>query len=537
MDKTTKPLTSGKQKADEPYPLTSLGIDTQTDEELKVEDKKRNQGMYITGSQGTGKSTFIEHVLYQDFVKNYAVIAIDPHGQLIDHLIASMPEHRLKDAYVLDMTDSEYAFGLNLFYCEHYDDPIERAIVIDQVEHIFEKIFADTPKGLLLPKVLRNITLTFLEHQGMTLTDVDNLLHNDAFRKKLTDQLKNPDVKRYWQQYDSMRPNRRERETEGIDNRLPTFLTAPFVKHIIGQPTSRLDVRKAILNHEILLIKLPMKRLLYTAGIIGTILLAYIHQATFSFENMKEEERPGFTLVVDEFQNFSTPDFAELFKEGRKYGARTFVANQDRHDLSDVNRRATLQAYTVLSFRTTPEDASDLAGKFIETTPKLHPEDIYPDVLKHLPEHQNPDVVSFYETYVRKLQRAAEERTRRYHYKNDEDEIIYPRYDFGAGTVSYDEREVQETLDLLNTLFLEAQKKDAVNERLKTGLIRQVSPFLDFVDYYNCLYCGECTSFEPKAKKDVEDVIRTYEECTGSLEAFQVYFLFHKMSVFHHIFL
>ena len=100
------------------YPLTSLGLDAQTGEEVRVEDKKRNQGMYLTGSQGTGKSTLIENVLYQDFAKNYAVIVIDLHGQLIDNLIARMPEHRINDTYILDMTDREYAFGLNPFYIE-----------------------------------------------------------------------------------------------------------------------------------------------------------------------------------------------------------------------------------------------------------------------------------------------------------------------------------------------------------------------------------------------------------------------------------
>lgn len=80
-----------------PKMVTSLGIDAATGEDIKVEDKKRNQGIYVTGSQGTGQSTLIETILYQNFVINHSEIVIDPYGQLIKHLISIMLEHRLQE--------------------------------------------------------------------------------------------------------------------------------------------------------------------------------------------------------------------------------------------------------------------------------------------------------------------------------------------------------------------------------------------------------------------------------------------------------
>ena len=54
------------------------------------------------------------------------------------------------------------------------------------------------------------------------------------------------------------------------------------------------------------------------ASLIGTMLVAQIHAVTFSFANKPRSQRPGFSLFVDELQNFATLDFAELFTESKE---------------------------------------------------------------------------------------------------------------------------------------------------------------------------------------------------------------------------
>jgi hypothetical protein len=38
-----------------------------------------------------------------------------------------------------------------------------------------------------------------------------------------------------------------------------------------------------------------------------------------SRQDVPEDQRPDFYLYVDEFQNFATPDFAQILSEARKY--------------------------------------------------------------------------------------------------------------------------------------------------------------------------------------------------------------------------
>src|SRR5258708_6788256 len=108
--------------------LTVLGEDTRTGEKISIDDVSRCSGCYIIGTQGVGKSSLLESMIYQDIEKNHAVIVLDPHGQLIENIVSRMPENHLDRAYLLDLTDEAYPFGFNIFSCRDLSDSRERTI-------------------------------------------------------------------------------------------------------------------------------------------------------------------------------------------------------------------------------------------------------------------------------------------------------------------------------------------------------------------------------------------------------------------------
>lgn len=385
--------------------VTILGIDVQTGKNVWVKDKERRSGAYILGVQGRGKSSLIESLIHQDIIKGYATIVFDPHEDLINHAVAQMPEERLNKTYILDVTDTDYPFGLNLFTSP--ENEIERAIAVDRVMHVFEKLWPET-KGILLEKLLRYITLTFLEHPGHTLADIPLLLRDSAYRESIVNRLTSQDVKAYWQQeYDAMSPGERRTETQALTNRLSAFLGVPYIKNIVSQQKNTLDFQRAILEQEVLFIRLPYKRMKSFASLIGTILLAQLHAATFAFGEVDWDQRPGYSLYIDEFQNFTTSDFAELYKEGRKFGVRITVAHQDRQDLLPENRSATLTASTIVSFQPTPHDAVEIAPVFFDSSLKLRPERFYADILPRLRLHAHEDVQEYFRRFILPLQKKG----------------------------------------------------------------------------------------------------------------------------------
>jgi hypothetical protein len=423
-----------------------VGIDLKTGEKIFLNDKERRAGMYILGVQGRGKSTFLLNLIAQDLQKGYAVIVFDAHDDLIRYVIALLPPDRLSKTYLIDLDDVEFPIGLNLFACAEPTNELERAIVVERVLHIFERLWPDL-KGILLEKLLRYITLTFLECPGYSLIDVRRLLWDDDFRENLVNSLTNEEVKAYWRhEYDMMTRSERRTETQALQNRLAPFLLTPFVRNIVCQRRNTLDFYRAIQEQEVLLIRLPMAGRQAHVPLIGTIMLAQIHAATFAFAHVNWNQRPGYSLFADEFQHFATLDFAELFKEARKYGARITVAHQDRQNLPPAIRSATLTASTILSFQSTPADAKELAPLFFDSTERLRPEHIYPDPLRYLRLHEHPDIQDFRQ-HVLSLQKR-------------------------------DGKRVHAVMETLQDLLYQSMKTRRINDRLFDTYTQQMFPLL-----------------------------------------------------------
>jgi hypothetical protein len=458
---------------------TKLGKDVQTGKEILVKDKERCSGMYLLGVQGRGKSSLLVDLISQDLEKGYATMVFDAHRDLIRYVVALLPPERLSKTYLLDMTDTEFPIGLNLFDCADPANELERARVVERVIHVFERLWPDI-KGVLLGKLLRYITLTFMECPEYTLADVQRLLGEDDFREYIVSRLTNEHVKAYWLKgYHAMNPAERRKETQAFDNRLATFLSTPFIRNIVCQRKTTIDFRRAIQEREVLLINLP-REMKEHAALIGTLLLAHLHEVTFALSKMDWKKRPGYSLFVDEFQHFATSDFAELYKEGRKYGARITVAHQDRHDLIPENRSATLTANIIVAFQPTPSDAVEIAPLFFDAAARLRPERIYTNVIRRLGMHTHQEIQDFCRQYVLPLQRQDAGR-------KDESEI----------------------LELLQALLYQSLTTATINEPLFEAYLQHMYPLLKLT-----------VTVPQQKRKHIQDQYLQREKNIATLQAF-----------------
>src|SRR5437588_340454 len=117
-----------------------LGIDTQTNQRVELPKTSRPQGLYIIGIQGTGKSGLIENLIIQDIKQQIGVCVLDPHGELIEHVIARLPGKAEEEKVILlDLANYTHPFGLNLFECPDPTDDGEIVKTLYQVLHVFEK--------------------------------------------------------------------------------------------------------------------------------------------------------------------------------------------------------------------------------------------------------------------------------------------------------------------------------------------------------------------------------------------------------------
>ena len=67
----------------------------------------RRAAMYVIGKTGTGKSTLIETLITQDIAHGEGVALLDPHGDLAEKVLLSIPERRKGDLLYFDPVAAE----------------------------------------------------------------------------------------------------------------------------------------------------------------------------------------------------------------------------------------------------------------------------------------------------------------------------------------------------------------------------------------------------------------------------------------------
>ena len=68
----------------------------------------------MIGATGTGKSTLLLSLIRQDIEAGRGIGLIDPHGDLVEEVLASIPEHRHGDVVLFDPSDEERPVGFNI---------------------------------------------------------------------------------------------------------------------------------------------------------------------------------------------------------------------------------------------------------------------------------------------------------------------------------------------------------------------------------------------------------------------------------------
>ena len=354
-----------------------LGLHYQTHDPFLISQVDRCSGTYMLGKQGGGKSGEVINLGMADLLGNEAMYLIDPHGDAVDSIIAQLPDvlprERLNKIYLLDMADEQYPFGLNVFSGINYSSGMAFAESIERIEHIFHILWPEVMNQHFLPRYFRGAIIALAANQGSTLVDMYTFLTTDGFRHRILQNVHDESVKQFWQmQYDDLSPSQRYQRVEPLVGRLESlFMGHSLVRNILGQQTT-INHRRSIENREVFLIKLPLTTIPQDARLIGTIFLSQLTAAIFSFNDTPEQYRPGVSLFVDEFAYFATPDFAKLFREGRKFGAKVTIAHQDRSQLPPALQAATMTARNIICFQSIPDDAREMGHVFLggETTVK-----------------------------------------------------------------------------------------------------------------------------------------------------------------------
>lgn len=349
------------------YPGTNKRIGLSTADRLKH--------LWLLGPTGTGKSTLIANMAIQDAQAGHGLVVVDPKSDLIDDILARLPDKRREDVILLDPAALDQPIpGFNLLGGLHSD--ADRELIVDNVVHIFSSLWADS-WGPRSSDVLRNALLT-LTHthapDGSTfaLTEVAELLTNPSFRRLVTSQAGVPGtVRPFWNMYEQQSEAQRIQIIGPALNKLRALTTRTPLRLMLGQAQG-IALNEVLRQRKILLVKLSKGAVgTDTAQLLGTLLVASLWQATLKRASIPQDQRRPVFVYLDEFQDvLRLPlDIADMLAQSRALGVGLTLAHQHLGQLPEAVQKSVLgTARSSIIFQLDYDDAKVMERRFSPLT-------------------------------------------------------------------------------------------------------------------------------------------------------------------------
>lgn len=329
-----------------------------------IDDAQRFRHTHIIGATGTGKSTLLHHLIMQDVHNNEGCCVVDPHGDLIDAVIANIPQERIRDVVLIDPSDSEFPIGLNILSA-HSD--LERELLASDLVALFRRF--STSWGDQMNSVFANAICAFLYNTNIgTLGDLRRFFIEQQFRTTILATCTDPEITYYWQkEY----PILKSSSIGSILTRLDSFLRPRAIRNMVCQHKG-LDFQHLMDSQKIILVKLSHGLVgEENSHLLGAFIVSKLQQTAMARQAQAAHDRIGFHCYIDEFQHYVTPSLATMLSGTRKYALSLTLAHQNMQQVEAIDRSIAgsllSNAGTRICFRVS-EDAKKMQEGFSSFT-------------------------------------------------------------------------------------------------------------------------------------------------------------------------
>ncbi|MGL5827858.1 MAG: helicase HerA domain-containing protein [Nocardioides sp.] len=337
---------------------------------LRTDDALRH--LHVLGPTGVGKSTLLANLALQDMAAGHSVVVIDPKGDLVEDLLARVPQDRCGDVVVLDARDA-CPVGINPMFSSASPD-----LAADVTLSVLHSLYADS-WGPRTHDILHACLLTLARRGDSSLVMVPLLLTNSGFRRSVTGRLVKADpigLGSFWNWYEGTSDGERQAAIAPLMNKLRPVLLRPGIRAVLGQRTPKLEMGEVFTKRKILLVSLAKGQLgPEAAQLLGSLVVALLWQSALARTGTPANRRRPVSVIVDEVQDYLRlpGDLGDALAQARGLGVGFTLAHQHLGQLPKSLREAILaNARSRVAFQLSTADAKVIAGT---TRGVLGPED------------------------------------------------------------------------------------------------------------------------------------------------------------------
>ena len=330
-------------------PVDSIPIGVRQDcenDELIIDNipySARTRHIYATGKSGSGKSTLLKALALQDIQHYKGIAVIDPHGDLAENILNTIPEDHVTRAVYIS---ADNAVPIDFMSSENER---EKEALVGDIIFLLQRFPGWGPR---MDSILRDVLYTLLEAGDTCFLDIYYFLTDVKRRNEILSRVKDRDLLRTWNENFP-----RGEAIEPIVNRMKIFVRSSSFQTFMGGGPNQLDLYEVMQEGKILLVNLV------TAGresgdLLGALIVSKLQQASMRRHTIPPHERRPFYIYTDEFQRFQTTSFDIILSETRKYEVGLVMANQFPDQLeSKILSSVIGNVSTFFLFQLEPKDA------------------------------------------------------------------------------------------------------------------------------------------------------------------------------------
>ncbi len=330
-----------------------------------ISEEALRRHVYVVGKTGTGKTSLLKTIFLQLAEQGQGVALLDPHGDLAEELLDLLPRHFASRVVYFNPADLSFPIAWNILANIPLD---ERPRTASGIVSAFKHVWGDS-WGPRLEYILYNAVRALLDAEHTSILGLPKMLTDDAYRAWVVRQIKDPFVKAFWEvEFENYDQRFRQEAIAPIQNKVGPLATNPALRNILGQVRNKLDIPFIMQSGQIFIANLSKGALGDDpSNLIGSLLVSEFQRAAMQRRLQPESSRRDFTLIIDEFQNFTTRAFASILSEARKFRLSLVLAHQFTSQLEPEICDAVFgNIGTIIAFQLGSTDAEIMAKEYGE---------------------------------------------------------------------------------------------------------------------------------------------------------------------------